>query len=317
MNRRKLLQASIALPLTSGILGCSTEAPVDIGLHPWPGYDPLLLAQHFGWFGSAVNLHEGKSASDSIEGLQRGLLNAACLTLDEVIGVRAEGIALTVILVTNESVGADAVLARPSITHITDLRGQRIGVETQSVGSIVLQKTSSAAGLTLSDVEVVNQPVDQHLRLWDEGKIDAAITYPPFSVALERAGANRIYDSRYFPHTIFDVIAVRTDRIARIGASLNTLVAGYLRALDHLRVNREDAHRRIAAWRGSSFEDTEASFRGMHLPSGDENRRLLAPHGNLMAAAQHLGQIMHDNGRLQVRPSLDKLVSDDFLPAKD
>jgi NitT/TauT family transport system substrate-binding protein len=58
---------------------------------PGRGCQPLLLARDFGWLGEAVVLHEGSNAGDSIAGLKDGKLNAACLTLDEVLSVRASG----------------------------------------------------------------------------------------------------------------------------------------------------------------------------------------------------------------------------------
>ncbi len=90
MNRRQLIQALLALLGTSlGLSGCARGTPVTVGIHPWPGYEPLLLARDFGWLGEAVVLHEGSNAGDSIAGLKDGKLNAACLTLDEVLSVRA------------------------------------------------------------------------------------------------------------------------------------------------------------------------------------------------------------------------------------
>ncbi len=50
-------------------------------------------------------------------------------------------------------------------------------------------------------------------------------------------------------------------------SALHALINGHLRALEHLRASREDALRRIAARRGLSFEETEATYRGLHLPA--------------------------------------------------
>lgn len=313
MNRRQLLQAFLALSCAP-VSGCGRVEPVHVGLHPWPGYDPLLLARHFGWLGESVILHEGKSAIDSVAGLKADTLSAACLTLDEVLSVRAGGLPLTVILVMDESVGSDVVLARPEIRTLSGLKGKRIAVEAGAVGALVLHKLLSASGLAKRDLILVDAPPSDQLSLWQSGQIDAAIGYPPFSAMLENAGARRLYDSSQFPHTIFDVMAVRSDRMASQGAGLGALVAGYLRALDHLRYSRDDALRRIAAWRGTSFEAAVAGYRGMHLPGAAENHSLLAPDGNLMGVARTLNEVMMAGGLLAIPDTLAGLVSTAFLP---
>lgn len=318
MNRRQLIQALLTLPGTSlGLSGCARGTPVSVGIHPWPGYEPLLLARDFGWLSEAVVLHEGSNAGDSIAGLKDGKLNAACLTLDEVLSVRASGVPLTVILITNESVGADVVLARPDIRTPAEVKGKRIAVEQGALGSLVLQKLLAAGGMTAADIELVDAPPSDQLALWQAGKIDAAISYPPFAAQLVARGAVRIFDSRQFPHTVFDTLAVRRDFMAELDSALRVLINGHLRALEHLRTSREDALRRIAARRGLSFEEAEATYRGLNLPALSDNRRLLMPDGGLLAAARSLSQLMHASGLLAVPDALTGLVNADYLPRED
>ena len=130
-------------------------------------------------------------------------------------------------------------------------------------------------------------------------------------------GAVRIFDSRQFPHTVFDTLAVRRDRLAQLDSALHALINGHLRALEHLRASREDALRRIAARRGLSFEEAEATYRGLHLPALSDNRRLLMPDGGLLAAARSLSQLMHASGLLAVPDALTGLVNADYLPRED
>lgn len=318
MNRRQLIQALLALLGTHlGLSGCARATPVSVGIHPWPGYEPLLLARDFGWLSEAVVLHEGSNAGDSIAGLKDGKFNAACLTLDEVLSVRASGVPLTVILITNESVGADVVLARPDIRTPAEVKGKRIAVEQGALGSLVLQKLLAAGGMTAADIELVDAPPSDQLALWQAGKIDAAISYPPFAAQLVARGAVRIFDSRQFPHTVFDTLAVRRDFMAELDSALRVLINGHLRALEHLRTSREDALRRIAARRGLSFEEAEATYRGLNLPALSDNRRLLMPDGGLLAAARSLSQLMHASGLLAVPDALTGLVNADYLPRED
>lgn len=317
-DRRQFLRVACAAPLAvTGLVACAPTRPLVIGIHPWPGYEPLLLARDFGWLPPLAQLEEGGNAGDSIAGLRAGRLDAACLTLDEVLSVRAGGLPLTVVLVLNESVGADVVLARPGIRSLADLKGRRLAVEKSAVGGIVLKKLLAAAGLRMEDLHLLSLPVDRHLDLWRRNEIDAAISFSPYADYLVREGAVRIYDSRQFPQTIFDTLAVRGDHLREHAATLRATVAAHLRALDHLRVNREDAMRRIAARRKLRFEEVEAGYAGLHLPDLMANRRALSASGSLSGAAGTLAAFMVENGLLPGPDNLAGLTTDAYLPRQN
>ena len=317
MQRRAFLLRLAALAAGSVAVGaCTSGAPMLVGIHPWPGYEPLYLARNFGWLPEGVRLREGQTAGDSVAALQTGEVDAATLTLDEALSVRASGVALTVVLVFDSSVGADMVMARPSIRVPADVAGRRIAVERGAVGEVVLQKLLDAAGLEKADVTVLDLAPDRQLDAWRAGAIDVAIGYEPFSSLLGREGARRLFDSRQFPGIIFDVLAVRSDRLSALRAQVDALLVGHFRALTHLRVNREDALRRIAAWRGLSFDEAERSYTGLNLPDAAGNRSYLDPTGarGILRAARELNALMLRAGRIKQADDLVGLIDPSFLP---
>lgn len=314
MNRRQFLQGLLLSPL--GIIGassCSIHEPLHIGTHPWPGYETLLLARQFSWFDKNVFIHEGTSASDSISGLKKGHLNAACLTLDEVLSVRAIGLPLTVVLVFDISAGADVVLAKPNILSPSELKGKRLALEKGPLSGLVLQKMLDIANLKETDLVLVDAPLNTHVALWKSDQIDAAITYPPFSSLLIDEGASGIFDTRQMPNKIFDVFAVRSDQLKRLTAPLLSVVSAHFRVIDYLSTNSEDAMRRIAGWRNIRFEDVVQNFSGLHIPNRTKNQHLLTPERGLIDAAKSLNNQMLKNG-LQTKPdNLVGLVSKELL----
>ncbi len=317
MQRRAFLLRLAALAAGSVAVGaCTSGAPMLVGIHPWPGYEPLYLARNFGWLPEGVRLREGQTAGDSVAALQTGEVDAATLTLDEALSVRASGVALTVVLVFDSSVGADMVMARPSIRVPADVAGRRIAVERGAVGEVVLQKLLDAAGLEKADVTVLDLAPDRQLDAWRAGAIDVAIGYEPFSSLLGREGARRLFDSRQFPGIIFDVLAVRSDRLSALRAQVDALLVGHFRALTHLRVNREDALRRIAAWRGLSFDEAERSYTGLNLPDAAGNRSYLDPTGarGILRAARELNALMLRVGSIKQADDLVGLIDPSFLP---
>ena len=97
----------------------------------WPGYEPLFLARQLGWLDSAqIRLGEVPSNASSMYALSTGVADAAALTLDEVLLLRSQGIPLAVVLVFNNSAGADMLVVRPDILSLpifTMLAGVFVG----------------------------------------------------------------------------------------------------------------------------------------------------------------------------------------------
>ncbi|WP_108446321.1 ABC transporter substrate-binding protein [Halomonas denitrificans] len=315
MHRRdllKILTALAAAPLC--LAGCSPGGPLTIGLHPWPGYEPLYLARAFGWLSDEVVLREGGNAGASLAGLCRGELDGAALTLDEVLVARSEGIPLTVVAVCDDSVGADMVLARPGIASPRGLACRRIAVERTAVGNLVLSQFLAAAGLRRDDLQVVDLAPNEQLDAWRAGEIEAAITYEPTASRLLREGAVSLYDSSQFPDVILDVLAVRQDRLRWRRGAVSALVAGHFRGLDHLRISPQDAMRRIGAWRGLGFDEVRASYAGLELPGPGGNRDYFGPQGDLARAARLLNDVMVANGQLPRPDDLKALSTPRYLP---
>ena len=295
------------------LMGCARSRPLSVGIHPWIGYESLYLAREFGWLPPGVNLHEGKVASDSMASLQAGQIDAAALTLDEVLQVRAAGVPLVAVLVFDVSAGADMVLARPGIDTLKQLAGKRIGVERSAVGALMLAKTLEAAGLFANDVTVLDLPPDRQLAAWHAGEVDVVATYEPTASLLKREGAVQLFDSRQMPDTIFDVLAVRQDRVAGRELILSALLSAHFKALDHLRINRQDGLYRISAHEGIQFSEAQRALNGIELPDLQGNQGYLSSGGHLAQAATEISRLMTARGLLPRPDSLLELVDARYL----
>ncbi|MCX7627383.1 MAG: ABC transporter substrate-binding protein [Methylophilaceae bacterium] len=291
--------------------------PITIAAHVWPGYAPLYLAQSLGWLNPTwVRLVKDSSATESMALLRQGRVDAAALTLDEVLRMREAGVPLAVILIYDISAGADMLLARPYVTSLADLKGRRIAVEESAVGVLMLHHVLEAAGLSRDEIEVVPLPPAQQVAAWQENRIEAAITYEPASSRMKALGAVRLFDSSRIPDTIFDVLAVHDDVLdVRHGRALRHLVATHFKALHHLQTNPEDATYRLAPDFHLPPDQVLDSFRGMLLPDLDNNRRLLTGQPPaLLTAALKVGTVMQKAGLLERPPALDGLIRADYLP---
>lgn len=314
MHRRHFLQLSLAAGVSASLFGCSQKRPLRTGVHPWIGYETLYLAEEFGWLPSTVQLSKGHSAQDSLQGMLAGELDAAALTLDEALRVQAGGVPIRVVAVTNVSVGADMVLARPEITNLADLAGRSIGVELSGVSGVMLFSMLEAAGLRSDQVSMVDLPVSQHLEAWNQGVIDVSVCYQPVAARLEQAGAVRLFDSSQLPDTIFDLLVVSQAAERKQSAAIEELVRGHFLGLRHLVRNMHDSVYRIATRQQVAPDAVRESMATVMLPELAANRRYLQRGGRVETVAHRLADILAREGLIEQVPVLEGLVSRDYLP---
>ncbi len=298
------------------VAACSAPGtPLRVGSNVWPGYEFLYLAREKGLYDESIRLVELASASDVMDALRAGDIEAGALTLDETITLASEGVDLVVVLVFDISAGADVLMTKPSITRLEDLRGQRIAVETTALGAVMLEGALAKAGLPIEAVQVRHLSLREHLEAYQRGEIDAAITFPPYDSALAAAGAVRRFDSRAIPGRIVDVLAVRRDALDGHKQSVQALVQGYFGARKAWQEAPDEALTIINRRLKLPADELPGAFDGLHLPDTDEMRTMLTGEpAPLEVSARALGALMHQNKLLAEAPMLPALASDDFLP---
>lgn len=314
MHRRHFLQLSLAAAASAGLVGCSRNEPLRTGVHPWIGYETLYLAEEFDWLPPTVQLSKGQTSRDSMHGILTGELDAAALTLDEVLRVQAGGIPVKVVAVADVSVGADMVMARPEIDRLEALAGQSIGVDLGGVSGIMLFAMLERAGLRSGQVSIVNIPVNQHLEAWNKGVIDVSVCYQPTASRLKNAGAVRFFDSSQIPDTIFDVLVVTEKAERNHPAAVEDLVRGHFLGLRHLVRNMHDAVYRIATRQQITPKAVREAMATVMLPELTANRRYLAPGGRVDIVAHRVGNILVREGLIEQSPDIANLCTRDYLP---
>lgn len=115
LPRRHWLACGAAALLAPVLAACSAPlAPLRVGAVVFPGYEDLFLARELGLLDeSRVRLVELLVNTDTLRALAAGQLEAAALTLDELMAARADGVDLRAVLVLDVADGADTVRALP------------------------------------------------------------------------------------------------------------------------------------------------------------------------------------------------------------
>ena len=208
------LRCALSLALLAGLSGCGSPASLTIPISNWPGYEYFYLAEQKGLAraeGLDLKILEFPDPQGIVHAYLRGELPIAQLTTVEAVDIcsRAPERCPVVVLVLDESRGADQVMARPGIGSIAALRGRRVAVTPSTLGPFVLSRALEQQGLSLNDVQIRTLTLDAMPSALAEGSVDAAAIFPPFSVtAARQARATVLFDSTRIPGEIFDVLAV-------------------------------------------------------------------------------------------------------------
>ncbi len=291
-------------------------SPLRVGTNVWPGYEPLYLARSLGYFDpDNIQLVELRSATDAMQLLRSGDLEAAALTLDEVLSVAQDGLDMGVVLIMDLSRGGDVLLARPGLGSLQALRGKRIGVESSAVGAILLDGALEAAGIPVAAVDIVPLKVDEHEQAYRQGKVDAVVTFEPVATRLRQARAVQLFSSARIPDRIVDVLVVRRDLVGGHEKALKQLLDGYFRALAYLHAQPAEAARRLAPRLGVSPTQVLQAYRGLYLPSLAENHTWLdGSRPGLAEVADKVAKIMKHHGMLRHDPAVEALPEPAYLP---
>jgi len=146
-----------------------------IGYSDWPGYTAFEIANQKGWFKDAgvdVQL-VWFDYGPSIDAFAAGKIDADCIVASDAMGAGATGAASKFIAIIDYSEGSDMIIGKPGINSIKDLKGQKVAVELGLVEHFLLLEGLKRAGLSQSDVTLVNTPTNNMPQTLASGQVAA------------------------------------------------------------------------------------------------------------------------------------------------
>ena len=278
-----------------------------MGINPWPGYEFLYLAQEKGFFeaeGASIDLVEYGSLGDVARAFQRDQVDGMTSTLVEVLQVCARGDRCPkAVMVTDYSDGADVLLARRGVTSIAGLAGRRVAAEPASLSSYILARALDSHGLTFDDVDVKPLDVNAIPEALREGRVDAAVAYPPVALALrDRPDMRVLFSSADIPGEVVDVVSIDPAVIDSRPADVRGLLRGWARALEYAESNPREAHAIMARRERITPAAFRQSLNGLDVISLPRQGRLLEPGGRLSETVERVRDMLARQG--QVPPDL-------------
>lgn len=319
---RRSLVTLLAAALLGGLAPASfaATAQLRIGVPVWVGWMPWWVAKEKGLFkrnGVAVELRNFAVQGDAVQALAGGKLDGASVATNDILSVNAGGPKASVVLLHDESAGADMLVTR-GIDDPKKLKGQRIAVEVGGVSHFFLDRLLALQGLRESDVTVVNMTAADAGSAFASGAINAAVTWEPFGTQAVKAGGKRLLTSKDTPGAIVDVLGVRNEVLKQRPDQVRRLLKSWFDALDYVAQHRAEAFAIMAKASGVSVAEFEEMWQGVRIFSLEDNRRALSgPQGGAAgfhATVEDMSRFMVSQ-KLIARPVAPQgMVSAEMLP---
>ncbi|WP_297840977.1 ABC transporter substrate-binding protein [Pseudomonas sp.] len=248
-----------------------------LGVEPWLGYGPVHVAAAQGLFSKhglekvdVINFNEDK---DINAGLASGQLDAATIATHTAMGMISAGLPVKIVMLLDQSMTADAVIAGPEIKSIKDLKGKDIAFEEGTTSDILLHTALARAGLQWSDINPVPMPASTAGGALIAGRVPVAVTYEPYLTAARQQNPklNLLFSGKDQPGIVSDVLVVREDVIKKRPGQVQALVNAWGDAVTHYRANTIADRAIISKAVGSTPEDLATAFDGVEYYDLQQN----------------------------------------------
>ncbi len=160
------------------------DSRVSVAISSWPGYEAFYLAEQRDLarrFGLDLRVQQYSSLEDQRGAYLRGDVEIIATTIPDAIAICQEmpRRCPELILVLDQSNGADVVLSHRKITTVRDLVGQRVGLERTVLAEYLLLRALETEGLGLSQVNHHHEGPQGLVAAFEKGDLAAIVTYPP------------------------------------------------------------------------------------------------------------------------------------------
>lgn len=285
-------------------VGCTAryQIPLKVGSNNWPGYKPFYYALEK----KLISKHELKmieygSSTEVVRAFRNGNIQGAALTLDEVILLASEDFHPNVVLVLDESAGADSLLLRKG----TELKkGLRVGVEEGALGAYFLSRAADKLGIEVADLKIVNLELSQHEQAFLQNKVDALVTFEPVKSRILSQGGFVVFDSTAIPGEIMDVLIFRDEVLRGQDKKIQAIVNAWLSAVGNFKSDSQF----LADHHVTNLLD------GILFVGQKENETIMnTQQGPFLEKAQRLAEFMKKKGLIKREVSLKSIVSNKFI----
>lgn len=267
---------AVVAAAVSCLVSQSAAAGLKVAYSDWPGWVAWDIGVQKGWFAEAgVDVEfVWFDYVASMDAYAAGQVDAVTITNGDVLVTGATGTRIVMIGINDYSDGNDKLVARRGIHSVAELKGRKVGVEVGFVGHLLLLKALESAGLSESDIELVNLATDQTAQALASGDVDAIVAWQPHSgqALATVAGSTELFTSADSPGIIYDTLGVSPQSLAQRRDDWKKVLQVWYRIVDFIQdgETREEAIALMAARVNVSPKEYAAFLSGTRLLTLEE-----------------------------------------------
>lgn len=254
-------------------------------------------------------------SSAAMRALGNGAADVAVVTMDAVLRMREAGQNPRVLMVLDESAGADVVLVRDGIADVKALKGKRVGVDVRGVGAYVLVNALESVGMSMGDVRLVPLIQSEMEQAAAENTVDAVIASEPWSSRLRQTDLREIYDSKQIEVPVMRMLVASEHVCVEFRPQLVALLKAQIEGVRSLR--REQAFDGMELVLRREKIDAISFNAALELWTPLDiagNRGLLeGDHPRLAEMAEKMAEQMLRMGLLKTKPPMQTWIDPSFL----
>ena len=312
-----------------GILAISDGRPsaqaqaantLSIGIVTWIGYGPLFVGDQKGFFkrrglNLSIKIMDDPGVREAA--YAGGQIDLLPNTPDSLLILAANGpdrdLKGRIVLALDESLGADGVVAKSSISKVGDLKGKNVGFQKGITSHFFLLYLLDKAGLGPNDITQVDLDAGA---AFVAGRLDAAVTWEPWlSQAKADPQSRLLATSADTPGLLADVLLASNAALAK-RALICAFVDGWFESVQFLQTNRSESSDIIA--RAFKLESKEVMnmLQTTHFFDRDQARNFLSDRNgsmNYFEALRLSGRLFQLASVIREIPDLSKLVDRGFM----
>jgi NitT/TauT family transport system substrate-binding protein len=297
---------------------------MSLGSIPWVGQVPMYVAQEKGFYadeGLDFDFRVFGSTGEFMAAFLSNQLDGISPVGSEAVLMKSQGKDFKIVMVQDNSVGADGILAKNAIATVQDFKGKKIAVDTSGVSYFFLLQVLKEAGLSKDDITAINTEPSAAAAAFQSNNVDIAVSYAPYLQQAANAvkDGRIIYDSAKMPTAIMDLYLFDTQYINSQPEAIQAFVNGTVKGLQFYKDNPTEAIAIGSAALEIEPADLEADLKGIKMPDVETNLEMLTQADSDLYLAkdlQALAEFLKSEGQIEAVPEdLSSLIDPRFIQA--
>ena len=263
MKQNFFTRSLLILIATVVLYACATPQaatplpPLRVEFTNWWGDYTLLVAKEKGFFekyGVEVEPVYYEIFSDTYPDLAAGQIDAGLIAVGDTINITR--IAPMKVVAVHDNGGDDAMVARPEITSVENLRGATVGTQIGSQYELMVTEMLRSANMDTADINMVSIYPEDGLSALENNQVQAVYIWEPYLSEALSKGYRVIYPSEQL-HLFPDLIVFHKAVVDQRPNDVRAFLKAWFEAVEYRLQNPEETRAIAAKYLGVTVNEVQ------------------------------------------------------------